>query len=302
MAFPSDIKSAMRECVLKLLWAKDDIVSFFSNNGCTKSDISVLGDYKELNRAKIVNLMFEHLASKSDEGLGQFRAMLQSLVNWAHFDSFYFDKLKKLDRDEAQRSIEHLKQLQEIRDHKIRDQKIQREQRDREAQNPKKTLEELKTSHISLIQGSLPSNKRGYELERILQELSKLSSLEVTEPFRVKGEQIDGAIKFDGEHYIIEAKWQDKESANEPVYQFASKVQGKMYGRGIFVSVNGFSNNVVQSLITGKAIRTIFVDGGDLIMVFEGFLSFSDMIDKKVKAAQTKGLIYVDATTGKPKV
>lgn len=75
-----------------------------------------------------------------------------------------------------------------------------------------------------------------------------------------------------------------------------------MYGRGIFISVNGFSPYVAQSLITGKAIKTIFVDGGDLIMVFEEFLSFSNMIDKKVKAAQTKGLIYVDAITGKSKL
>lgn len=287
--------------MLKLLWPKDDIVAFFSSNGCTSGDIKTLGNYKEFSRTKIVDLMFVHLSSKPDEGLGQFRAMLQSLVNWAHFDSYYFDKLKKLNRDEARRAIDHLKQLHEIRDHKIREKRKQREQKDREAQSSKKTLEGLKTTYISLIQGSLPGNKRGYELEKILQELSKLSSLEVSEPFRVNGEQIDGAIKFDGEHYIVEAKWQDKESANEPVYQFASKVEGKMYGRGIFVSVNGFSHNVVQSLTTGKAIRTIFIDGGDLIMVFEGFLIFTEMIDKKVKAAQTKGLIYVDATTGKSK-
>lgn len=301
MGFPSDIKSAMKECLLKLFWAKDDIATFLSNNGCTSSDISILGDYKELSRSKIVDLMFNHLSSKNDEGLGQFRAMLHALINWSHFDSYYFDQLKKLNRDEAQRTIDHLKQLQEIRDHKIREQRKQRERREREAQSPKKTLEDLKALHISLIQGSLPSNKRGYQLEKILLELSKLSSLEVTEPFRVNGEQIDGAIKFDGEHYIVEAKWQDKESANEPVYQFAGKVQGKMYGRGIFVSINGFSQYVIQSLVTGKAIRTIFVDGGDLMLVLEGFMSFTQLLDKKVKAAQTKGLIYVDAITGDEK-
>jgi hypothetical protein len=63
----------------------------------------------------------------------------------------------------------------------------------------------------------------------------------------VQGEQIDGAVKFEGEHYLLEAKWHDKSAANEPVYQFAGKVEGKMYGRGIFVSVHGFSNEVVGS-------------------------------------------------------
>jgi len=302
MAFPADIKNAMRDCILKLLWAKKDIISFFKSNGCTSQDIAILGNYSELNRAAIIDNMFERLSSKPDGGLGQFRAMLHTLINWSHFDSYYFEKLRKLNKEEAIRSIQHLKQLQEIRDHKIKEQRKKRQQHEKLAQTPQKTLEELKEEHLALIQGSLPSNKRGYALEKILLELSKISGLEITEPFRVNGEQIDGAIKFDGEHYIVEAKWQDRESSNEPVYQFAGKIEGKMYGRGIFVSINGFSPYVVRSLTSGKAIKTIFVDGGDLIMVFEGFLSFSELIDKKVKAAQTQGLIYIDAITGKSKI
>jgi hypothetical protein len=74
-----------------------------------------------------------------------------------------------------------------------------------------------------------------------------------------------------------------------------------MYGRGIFVSIHGFSELVVQSLTAGKAIRTIFVDGADLVLVLEGIVDFTQMLDRKIKAAQTKGLIYVDAVSGKPK-
>ncbi|MCI5125067.1 MAG: hypothetical protein D3925_11470 [Candidatus Electrothrix sp. AR5] len=223
----------MRDCLLKIFWAKDDIVSFFENNGCTSSDIKSLGEYKEYSRAKIIDNLFNHISSKHDCGLGPFRAMLHALVNWSHFDTFYFDKLKKLNRDDANRAIQHLKQLQEIRDHKIKEDRKRRELKEQEARNPKKTIDELKKKHISLLQGELSPQQRGYELEKILLELSKISELEVTKPFRVNGEQIDGAIKYDGEHYIVEAKWQDKSSANEPVYQFAQKVQGKMYGRGL---------------------------------------------------------------------
>jgi len=302
MKFPSDIKGAMRECVLKLLWAKDDIVEFFSNNGCTKSDISCLGNHKELHRAKIVDQMFAHLSQKPDEGLGQFRAMLQSIINWSHFDSFYFDKLKKLNKNDANNAIEHLKQLQEIRDHKIKKDRDKRERNEKKSQESENTIEDIKRDYIKLIQGEFTASKRGYKLEVVLQELSKLSQLEVTEPFRVIGEQIDGAVKYDGEHYIIEAKWQDKESSNEAVYQFVGKIEGKMYGRGLFVSINGFSANVIQSLVTGKAIKTIFIDGSDIMMVLEKHINFSQMIDKKVKAAQTKGLIYIDSISEKSKL
>jgi Restriction endonuclease len=146
------------------------------------------------------------------------------------------------------------------------------------------------------------SQKRGYALEDNLQSLSKLSALEVTEPFRVNCEQIDGAVKYDGEHYIMEAKWQEKAAANEAVYQFAGKIEGKMYGRGLFFSVHGFSDHVVTSLVQGKALKTVFVDGADLILVLEGIIGFAEMLDRKIKAAQTKGLIYVDAVTGKSKL
>ena len=151
---------------------------------------------------------------------------------------------------------------------------------------------------MDLHAGKLQPQKRGYALEKILIQLAKLESLEVTEPFRVNGEQIDGTLKYDGEHYLVEAKWQEKSAANEPVYQFAQKIEGKMYGRGLFVSVHGFSDDVIRALVIGKAIRTIFVDGEDLVLVLEEHLSFTQMIDRKVKAAQTRGLVYVHPISG----
>ncbi|AHI82278.1 restriction endonuclease family protein [Burkholderia thailandensis E444] len=302
MTFPSDIKLAMRECILKLLWARDDIVGFFENNSCTKADIKSLGDHKSLSRAAIVDSMFDHLSKRPDEGLGQFRSMLQSLIDWKHFDTYYFETLKKLNRAEADRAITHLKQLQEIRDHKLQQQRKDRERKEATAKAPTDSLAELKTKFIGLLQGSVTGAKRGYALEDILQSLSRLSTLEVTEPFRVNGEQIDGAVKYDGEHYIIEAKWQEKAAANEAVYQFAAKIEGKMYGRGLFFSIHGFSEHVFTSLVHGKALKTVFVDGADLIVVLEGLIGFPQMLDRKIKAAQTKGLIYVDAVTGKSKL
>lgn len=301
MSFPDDIKLAMRDCILKLLWPKDDIVAFFKSNSCTTADVATLGDHKAKARYVLVDEMFARLASKPDGGLGQFRSMLQSLMSWSHFDPYYFESLKKLNRADADRAISHLRQLQEIRDHKIAQERENRLRREEAARAPAQLLPELKATFLNLLQGKTEGARRGYALEELLQGLCKLASLEATEPFRVNGEQVDGAVKYDGEHYLIEAKWQDKAAANEPVYQFAGKVEGKMYGRGIFVSIHGYSDHVVTSLVAGKAIKTIFVDGGDLTVVLEGLLGFDEMLDRKIKAAQTKGLIYIDAITGKPK-
>jgi hypothetical protein len=304
MSFPSDIKGCMRDCILSLLWARKDIYAFFANHGCEKEDLQLIenSEEKKLSRLGMVDIMLERLNSRPDGGLGPFRAMLQSLINWSHFDSFYFDKLKKLDRPTAERNIEHLSQLQEIRDAKVKKERERRESAEAVAQRAKSTLAELRTEFFELYRGTLSPQKRGYALEKLLSELAKLSKLEVTDPFRILGEQIDGAIKFEGEHYLLEAKWQDSAASNEPVYQFVGKIEGKMYGRGLFVSIHGFSENVVRSIAHGKALRTVFVDGEDLVLVLEEQLSFSSMIDRKVKAAQTKGLVYVHPITGQSKI
>lgn len=85
------------------------------------------------------------------------------------------------------------------------------------------------------------------------------------------------------------------------MYQFAGKVSGKLYGRGLFISLNGFSPDVIRSLVIGKEIQTLFIDGEDLILAPEGHLTLGDIIDRKVKAAQTKGLIYVHPISGAEK-
>ncbi len=306
MSFPTDIKLCMKDCILSIFWAKDDIYNFFQNNNCNSSDLNSLGSYKDkengLSRSGMVDRVFESLSKRPDNGLGQFRSILQSLLSWSHFDRFYFEKLKKLDRTTAENNLTRLRQLQEIRDAKIRKNKAQREQKYKSSQKHKLDIDQLLDIYHGLCQNKISTKQRGYEFEKIILELAKNSNMGISNPFKVNGEQIDGAVKYDGEHYLIEAKWQDKASSNEAVYQFVGKIEGKMYGRGIFISIHGYSANVVKSIVIGKALKTIFVDGEDIVLVLEGHLTFEQMIDRKVKVAQTRGEIYINPITDKNKI
>lgn len=292
----------MRDCILAIFWPKKDIISFFQNNGCTSYDLKDVQNFREqeLSRSQIVDVVFEKLQSRDDGGLGQFRSMLYSLFEWSNFNPYYFETLRKLDKDEAIRKIGHLKQLQEIRDAKLKEQEKKRILVNEEAGKSKKSYDELYNQFIMLYQGKdehgkiISLQERGYLFESFLRELCLYEKLSVTEPFKITGEQIDGSIKFEGENYIVEAKWHDYLTASDALYHFAYKVEGKMYGRGIFVSVNGYSHDSLEALQKGKVLRTVLFDGGDLTLVMEGLSSFTDMLDKKVKAAQIMGLIYVD--------
>lgn len=275
--FPKDIMDCMKGCILSIFWPKKDIVDFMKKVGCTSRELMPESEYKELHRAEIVDKIFTNLEKRSDSGIGQFRCMLKELTEWNYFDPYYFQKLNKLSESEAKRNISI-------------------------------SINELKEIFLNLFSGKdqngkeINAQRRGYLFEKFLKKLFLNEGIEVTEPFKIVGEQIDGSIKYDGEHYIIEAKWHDKWSASDSLYQFAAKVEGKMYGRGVFISVNGFSPDSVQALTTGKALRTILVDGGDLVPITEGMYTLREMLDNKIKAAQTMGRIYVDSTNLADKV
>jgi hypothetical protein len=302
--FPKDITDAMRACILAIFWPKKDIVAFFKNNGCTSADLQKVNQHiHELSRAEIIDSVFASLYERSDGGIGQFRAMLKTLIEWSYFDPYYFDKLGKLSEDDAKRKITHLRQLQEIRDAKIKAQREMAAARAREVAERAKanSLNELRDEFLELFREG-NHQQRGYKFEQFLRRLALHAGLSVTEPFRIAGEQIDGAIKFDGEHYLVEAKWHDKLIASNALYQFAYKVEGKMYGRGFFISVNGFSTESVEALIKGKSLNTILIDGADLMMAVEGRMPFANILDVKVKAAQTSGLIYFDPINNRSKM
>lgn len=306
--FPKDIKDCMKGCILSIFWPKKDIIDFFKNASCTSKDLIMESEYKELPRAKIVDTVFANLEKRSDLGIGQFRAMLKQLTEWDYFDPYYFKNLNKLDEDEAKRNIIHLKQLQEIRDHKIKQERQRQDELERKRKDINVNIIELKDTFINLFSGKdkdgkeINSQRRGYLFEEFLRKLFTNAGIEVTEPFKIVGEQIDGSFKYDGEHYIFEAKWHDSWSASNSLYQFAAKVQGKMHGRGVFISINGFSPGSVHALTTGKAIQTILVDGGDLVPITEGMYTLKEMLDNKIKAAQTMGRIYVDAISLSEKI
>ncbi|MCT4620787.1 MAG: restriction endonuclease [Marinisporobacter sp.] len=172
----------------------------------------------------------------------------------------------------------------------------------------KSNLDVLKKMFINLYQGKSPDGKninnkeRGYHFEKFITELVRSNNIEVTESFKIKGEQIDGSLKYDGEHYLLEMKWHDNRSSTEPLYKFAHKVEGKMYGRGIFISVNGFSSDSVNALKLGKTTKTILIDGQDIFIVLEGLYTFQELLNEKIKAAQTRGNIYIDIVTKSEKI
>ena len=301
-SFPPDLKSLLKDCILSLFWPKAEIIKFLQQCGAQATDLSVVrAPSSELRRHEIVDDVFYRLGRRSDGGIPTFQQMAARLSEWSHFDRYWFEEKQKLDRPQAESNILALRQALAKRNEKTAHQKaaaakvfedIRREE----------GLKSLLHDFLQLAQGGITPQKRGYEFEKFLKRLFDHQNIEMSNKFRIVGEEIDGSFKYDGENYIVEAKWQDSSISTEALYKFAAKADGKMYGRGVFISVNAYSKEGLPALITGKHIKTILVDGEDLTMVLEGRVSLSQMLDVKIRAAQIRGDVYVDPMSEKSKV
>jgi hypothetical protein len=192
----------------------------------------------------------------------------------------------------------------EMAAHRLREivsrQRAQHERRDRERrtiQERKKRqprasvgLDELKTRFYSAMK--LTPQSRGYELEKIFPELMRFDGIQVHEPFKIVGEQIDGAVKYEGHFYLIELRWREKQANQQDIAGLCMKVEGKMGARGLFIAMNGYTTEVLESLPKGKNLTVLLLDGCHLTNVFCGIYSFSALLERAIQEASLKGNLY----------
>ena len=144
----------------------------------------------------------------------------------------------------------------------------------------------LKTKLIEL--SSLPPHPRGYAFETWLKEAFDCFGLEAREPFRHRGEQIDGSFVLQGETYLVEAKWQSAQTPAADLHAFHGKLEQKAaWARGLFVSNSGFTPDGLAAF--GRAKRVICMDGLDLFDALDRQIPLNHVLERKGRRAAESG-------------
>jgi len=289
-----DLKNALKDCLLSIIWKKDDLISALKS--CNFSDKDLAGIKNDQHKSQMIDIAFENLFLRSDKGSTQIRSAVGMILNWSDFNSYYWCN-GTLNKEQALIKIDNLRKLlgkkteqdQELQDKKEREEKLKQEQ-----QKPK-LLADLNTRFSNLCKMNQFSQKRGYELEKLLCDLFVFFEMDVCRAFKLQGEQIDGSFNFLNQNYIFEAKWQSMEVAIDSLYTFAYKVEtNTFYPRGVFFSISGYSKDAIARISHHKKPQLILIDSMDLLAVLEGRISISKLLSKKIEYAQTRGNIYVN--------
>ena len=146
---------------------------------------------------------------------------------------------------------------------------------------------------INLSSSETSKQNKGYEFEKYLRDLFDAAGLKPRESYRVKGEQIDGSIEFNGNVYLVEAKWTGGPVNRSDLVVFADKVSRKSkFTRGIFVSHSGYVENAVETYAIGKTPEIILIDMKEMTWALENGIDIEDVLSKKVRKLIEEGRIY----------
>ncbi|WP_045769407.1 restriction endonuclease [Xanthomonas albilineans] len=154
----------------------------------------------------------------------------------------------------------------------------------------RKKVGELKRDLLAVT--SLQAHARGYAFERFLCGLFEAYGLAPQEPFRLRGEQIDGSFQFGNETYLVEAKWHGSPIGVADLHVFHGKIEQKAaWTRGLFVSNSGFSEDGLAAFGRGK--RVVCMDGFDLYETLEREIPLAQVLERKVRRAAETGSPFV---------
>jgi len=142
----------------------------------------------------------------------------------------------------------------------------------------------------------IKATTRGIHLETVLIQLFKTFEVPVIEAFRKsgKGEQVDGAFKFAGKHFLFECKWLKGSADHNDFDSLKNKIsRASNMSYGFLLSINGFSNQSIDTLKKDREKTVIAMDGHDLEGILNQEYPLSELLSFKIDQFAFKGEPYV---------
>lgn len=125
--------------------------------------------------------------------------------------------------------------------------------------------------------------KRGFAFEPFLTDFFTLHGLDPRGSFRIVGEQIDGSFEWQSNTFLVEARWRANPANAADLLVLRGKAEKSDWTRGLFISINGFSDLASPTLQIGRKANLIAMSGQDLILILERHWTLYDALRAKLR-------------------
>jgi hypothetical protein len=291
--FTEQIEVLIKDGVSNLYWYKGDLRKAWLRAGVPEAlcyEISLIKDEENriISKRRQMDQLYERIRDADyNLRLRISREFVRTLIEHKNF----VPQDQKHRIDIAERSALKLREV-------IKAQEIQQEQSERQRREAATAVKRTYEQELEIVKCdferalTMQPQPRGYALEKIFPALMKISGIKVEESFKILGEQLDGAIKYDGNYYLVELKWVASKLGPSEVGSFYFKVDGKLGARGIVIAMNGYSSGVLESVSKGKELKVLLLDGNHLANVFYGQYTFPILLEHAIKYASLRGILY----------
>lgn len=240
---------------------------------------------RPLSKRKIAPLVIAAIEDRPDFP-GIIKRIIEIAAGWS---SFHLARDEYEARATVQKARELLGQIELMEEREAKQREIARK---KELSRIEQRTAELIRGQSDLLLGmfdelatSEDSQRRGYLLQDLLNRTFDLHQIPVVGSFTRNdgGEQIDGAFRLDGWHYIVECRWRVKLAGVREIDGLKGQLDrsGKQT-MGLFLSIEGWSDNVLRLLKQNSEKSILLMDGYDLRAVLNGQVDLHDFMMAKI--------------------
>ena len=250
---------------------------------------------KILSKRQIAPLILDAIENRDDCN-GVVRRMIEIAAHW---NSFHLAHDEFQARATVQKARELLGTIELMEAREAKQRKLAHKEdlarMERERSEILRKQSELLLMMFDDLAVSTDKHRRGYLLQDLLNRTFDLHAIPVVASFtrNMGGEQIDGAFKLEGWHYIVECRWRKKLSDIRELDGLSGQIaRSGRQTMGVFLSINGCSDNVVPLLKQNPDKGIILMDGYDLRTVLAGQVDLKDFLLAKVTNLSLKAEPY----------
>jgi hypothetical protein len=215
-------------------------------------------DRESINKYHIARTVLERINAAGDAALAARREIIKRIVEWEDFSICWpSDQLKAKGLVSELRRVVQVKdsfaRMKDERDKEVEELRKRNERRIAEKRRWREEIASIRMTLFSMFGMDNPQ-RRGVELERVLNRLFRCYGILLREDFKlrmdeVRGvvEQIDGVIELDGNVYLVEMKWESEPLGRDKVSSHLVRVFNRGHSRGILISASGYTEPAVQT-------------------------------------------------------
>jgi hypothetical protein len=271
------IKSTLGELLLKPAGVPLDVVNLLY----LRDDVTG----RAMSKRMVAPLILNEL-EKRTECSGVIRAIIDIAAHWSHF---HLADNEFQARATVQKAREMMGTIEEMEAREARQRELAREAAaarvERERFEGRRKHNELLLLMFDEMARNADPHQRGYLLQELLNRLFDLHGIHVIRSFQRNhgAEQIDGAFKIEGWHYLAECRWRQKPADCRDLDGLVGQVNrsGKQT-MGLFLSINGWSEHVIPLLQQNPSKSIILMEGHDLRTVMSASIDLRGFIAAKL--------------------